>query len=1060
MDKTYYKNKTFSYACHLADIHIRLYKRHAEYRSVFEKLYEQLNEWKNIHPNENMLIIVAGDLAHAKTDMSPEMVSLLSEFLTKLVNIFPTIVIPGNHDLNLSNSHRMDALTPIIENIAHPDLHYLKESGIYTFGNVGVAVYSIMGSKDCWPDVAQMNQPVKIGLYHGPVLNAETDTGYIVSNRQISADLFDGLDIVMLGDIHKFQIIQSQAFLMRKPYVAYPGSLIQQNHGESLSNHGWIEWSLDRNTYSHKKIHSDYGYVTINVSKNKEIELPEFLPANIRLRIFSDDADPTTIKKVLALIKKKANVLEVVVNKVIPTISSVVGTEDVEYDVHDVNYQNSIIKDYIQFNYPATANEVMDKIIVINEELNSKIKEDELPLNIHWRPLKLKFDNLFSYGVGNEINFENLQGLCGIFSANATGKTSAFDALCFALYDKTPRAFKGSHIMNTREDECFCELVFEVGTQRYKIIRRGARRKNGEVKMDVEFMRYETSKNEWELLSGDGRRDTNSIIRSYVGDYNDFVLTNLSVQNQNSLFIDKGQSERKDLLSQFMGLTIFDRLYELALDNSKELAGSLKSFNKDDFTTTLANIQIEMEELAENQDKSEKSIKQYKEKIDDFSSQIMALAGSRESIDDEEKLDISKLQKDKDVIEKNLILTNVSLQKVADKIDEVDSLIQECDNRLKPLQETEADYKLYLKLNNEQNKLSHEIDLSNIALAGFKKKMDWLDKHEYDPNCKYCVNNIFVKDAKKAAVEFEEEEKNHDELFSKLENIGKQLSKVANAESRLNELKKIQSNKVNLEMKKLTLTVEVGKIKSSLLEHEKQQNNVISLIETYNNQKEALGRNIKLDEEILKLKKMVSTFTEDLQLEEKKYLDIHGKFQVLKTKKEEIILRIREAEEIESTFEAYEFYLTAVCRDGVPYDIISKAIPSIQMSVNNTLNQIVDFHVVLEIDGKNINGRIVYDEDKKWPLELASGMEKFVTGLAIRTALMSISNLPKSNFLILDEGLSVLDSENLSSMFMLFNLLRVDFEFIVLISHLDIVRDIADTLIEIKREDGYSYINF
>ena len=64
-----------------------------------------------------------------------------------------------------------------------------------------------------------------------------------------------------------------------------------------------------------------------------------------------------------------------------------------------------------------------------------------------------------------------------------------------------------------------------------------------------------------ECLNGEDRRSTNAIIRSYVGTYEDFVLTSLSVQNQNSQFIETGQTDRKDLLSQFIGLTIFDRLF-------------------------------------------------------------------------------------------------------------------------------------------------------------------------------------------------------------------------------------------------------------------------------------------------------------------------------------------------------------------------------------------------------------------------------------------------------------------------------------------------------------------
>ena len=64
-------------------------------------------------------IIVAGDIVHAKTEMSPEMLDLASRFFTELANLMPTYVIAGNHDANLNNLQRLDALTPIISNLNH-----------------------------------------------------------------------------------------------------------------------------------------------------------------------------------------------------------------------------------------------------------------------------------------------------------------------------------------------------------------------------------------------------------------------------------------------------------------------------------------------------------------------------------------------------------------------------------------------------------------------------------------------------------------------------------------------------------------------------------------------------------------------------------------------------------------------------------------------------------------------------------------------------------------------------------------------------------------------------
>ena len=134
--------------------------------------------------------------------------------------------------------------------------------------------------------------------------------------------------------------------------------------------------------------------------------------------------------------------------------------------------------------------------------------------------------------------------------------------------------------------------------------------------------------------------------------------------------------------------------------------------------------------------------------------------------------------------------------------------------------------------------------------------------------------------------------------------------------------------------------------------------------------------------------------------------------------------------------------------------------PKKENEINNILNQIVDFTMILQTDGKNINAFIVYDNDNFWPLELTSGMEKFISQLAIRTSLINVSNLPRPNFLAIDEGFGVLDSDNLNSMYMLFDYLKSQFGFIMCISHIDAMRDIVDKLVEIKKVNGYSEIDF
>ena len=65
---------------HIADIHIRNLKRHQEYREVFDRLFNDIKS-KGV---EDSLIYLAGDLAHAKLEMSPELLNEINYFLKKL----------------------------------------------------------------------------------------------------------------------------------------------------------------------------------------------------------------------------------------------------------------------------------------------------------------------------------------------------------------------------------------------------------------------------------------------------------------------------------------------------------------------------------------------------------------------------------------------------------------------------------------------------------------------------------------------------------------------------------------------------------------------------------------------------------------------------------------------------------------------------------------------------------------------------------------------------------------------------------------------------------------
>jgi DNA repair exonuclease SbcCD ATPase subunit len=158
----------------------------------------------------------------------------------------------------------------------------------------------------------------------------------------------------------------------------------------------------------------------------------------------------------------------------------------------------------------------------------------------------------------------------------------------------------------------------------------------------------------------------------------------------------------------------------------------------------------------------------------------------------------------------------------------------------------------------------------------------------------------------------------------------------------------------------------------------------------------------------------------------------------------------------------YDLYQSAVGRDGVPYKIIEQIIPVVESEVNQILNSMVDFTVALTAGtDKYITANIVYNDrgdEKFWPVELTSGMERFVLSLAFRTCLVELTNLPKSNFLVIDEGFGVLDNGNIMAIANLFTYLKERHDFIICVSHLDTMRDMVDGHLKIGKREGYSHI--
>ena len=1036
---------------HVADLHIRNLKRHNEYRDVFVKFLENVKN-DNI---ENSIIYLAGDIAHAKTEMSPELVREISWFLTECANLKETFLITGNHDCNLNNNYRLDVLTPIVENLNNKRIHYLRDTGIYPFHNLTFVVYSILDKKENWPRAEVVTGENTICLFHGPVNKAETDIGYTVSSNSFTTEMFDGFDMVMLGDIHRRQTLGV-------PTIAYAGSIIQQNHGESLDKHGYLLWDVESRTFEEFDIENDYGFYTLDVN-NGVVPVVTNMPKKPRLRVRISNTDPSQIKRVLTDIKKKYKVEEFTVTRMDTLSKRKTGDYDDKLaigNVKDVEFQNELIRDYLKRQYFADA-DTIDKIQQINRELNTRLVDDDVIPNIQWIPKIFEFSNMFSYGPNNLIRFDNAKGMVGVFAPNASGKSSLFDAISFCIFDKTSRTYLAKNILNNRKTEFDCKLNFQIDAIDYFIQRKAKIINKGKnIKVDVDFWKVEAGV--VTSLNGEQRRDTNNIIQQYMGTYEDFVLTTLSLQGNNALFIDKSQTERKEILAQFMGVDIFDKLYTLALDENKDNASLIRKFKQDDFTQKLADIETSL--ISTNSDYSliETQLNQATGSVDTHTQTLLSLNEQIIPL----KLDtysLTELENKKSTLEGKL----TDLLKLQSKTkSDIIPLETEKDRLLTELSKIDEDeinleFELYKKYNTEYKEISNELEKISIREESILGSLTHLEIHKYNPNCEVCMENS-------------------DSIISSKTEFKSNLVVLVNSKKRLITNRELLLIDINSRIKYEGLHLQIKKLKDDETKVERELSTIINRVSTIETQEVKLTNEIKeatqLISDYLENEKQIQTNKElrnEIQIvrteltshkvlvdqKNKSLLKLSGELSYLTNQRETIEDRISEVAALEEQFGLYEYYLNALGKDGISYSLISKALPMIEGEVNNILGQIVDFGVQLDMDGKNINANIVYD-DQKWSLEMCSGMEKFISGLAIRIALINVCNLPRPNFLVVDEGFGTLDNENLTSLYMLFAYLKTQFDFVMIISHIDSMRDVVDTLMEIKKVDGFSNVKF
>ena len=1048
---------------HVSDIHVRKLKYHKEYRAVFEQLYEKLKEEK---PD---IIVNTGDTFHTKLDLSPEAIRMMSDLFAGLADIAPYYMILGNHDMNLKNSGRLDAISPIVDNLNHPNLHFHKHSEVIEVADgIDLHVLSIVDPEN-WQETLP-EERVNIALYHGSVVGSVTDTGWMMTHGDIDLNTVEKYDYALLGDIHKTdQKVDADG------RARYPGSLVQQNHGES-NDKGYLIWEIeDKNKWStrHVSLVNPKPFITIELTRKGRMPKNVSVPLGARLRLVSNNNLPLDIMKRAVDIAKHRFKPESIsfLNRASGDRGSVEGLADglKTENLRDIEVQEELIDEYLA-GYEATP-ETLEKVFELNKKYNKMVEDNEdISRNINWKLKSFGFDNLFNYGEDNNVNFEELSGIVGVFGKNFSGKSSIIDAALWTMFNSTSKnERKNINVINQNKDCAAGQIEIEIGDKLYKIERTASKyikrlkgEETNEAKTELNFEVFDKVMGDTTSLNGLTRTQTDANIRKHFGTLDDFSVSSLSSQHGALAFIDEGSTRRKEIIAKFLDLELFEQKFKLSKEDSVDLKGALKRLSTRNYDDEILSAQQELtqtrEDLHHQQDKCT-SLKgglstlmiqcaDTQAKIDSIPAEVIDIAAINNEIRTKENQTTALKIKIGDG-EKELKTKQGVYKKVVDFLQEFEL------EKYETLREKIGTHRANLK--QQEDSLDKLLD----AHGNILKKEKLLQEHEYDPECKYCCENEFVKEAHDAVTMKSSVEAEQKDALRYIERISREIKTLnpQEVEIQLEKYENVQKSKHSVSSAIADLNLEIERNKNSIHTIDVQMATLRTTRDEYEQNKEAIENLEALISQLNKCQFEIKKANSGIEKCEKLTLDFVKSVGSLEQKTENLVSQKKEYIELQREFAAYDLYMQCMHSNGIAYDIIKKKIPVINEEIAKVLANIVDFEIFFEASGNKFDIFIKHPQYDERPIEMASGAEKSLSAIAIRLALLGVSSLPTGDIFVLDEPGTALDEENMEGFIRILELIKVYFKNVLLISHLDSLKDCVDTQIVIEKKDGYARVN-
>lgn len=186
-------------------------------------------------------------------------------------------------------------------------------------------------------------------------------------------------------------------------------------------------------------------------------------------------------------------------------------------------------------------------------------------------PIRLEIKNFLAYCAPEPLRFDGIHLAC-LTGSNGAGKSSLLDAITWALWGKA-RARRDEELVHLGQNDMYVQLDFEQEGMIYRVIRRRTRKSGGQGTLDLFALGDDGSIN---TLSEPNMRATQvKINRMLRLDYETFVHSAFLQQGKADAFTTKTPKERKQILSDILGLARWETYEESVKETLKRIGDEI-----------------------------------------------------------------------------------------------------------------------------------------------------------------------------------------------------------------------------------------------------------------------------------------------------------------------------------------------------------------------------------------------------------------------------------------------------------------------------------------------------